>query len=80
MAFFQKNQQIQLSDGKMYLSVGTISVEGHEYVFLSPKDEDYFVVGEVKEVDGKQSFNVIKDEKIVQKIQDYYLEHQESLV
>lgn len=80
MSYFQKNQQVELSDGKMYLYIGTINCDGHEYDFLSPKDEDVFVIGEVEMEGDKHSFKIVKDEKTVQKIQDYYLEHPEALV
>jgi hypothetical protein len=76
---FKKNQQIQLSDGVNYLYIGTITVEGHNYHFLSPMDEDRYVMGELIEQDGKRSFAIVKDPKIAENVQKYYDEHPDCL-
>ena len=76
---FKKNQQIQLSDGVNYLYIGTIAVEGHNYHFLSPLNEDRYVMGELIEQDGKRSFAIVKDPKIVERVQKYYGEHPDCL-
>ena len=80
MQDFEKNQQVQLSDGKTYLYVNTISVDGHNYHFLSPMNEDSFVVGEVVQENGKKFFKLVQDKETVEKIQAHYTAHPDSLL
>lgn len=79
MQDFEKNQQIQLSDGKTYLYVNTISVNEHNYHFLSPVDEESFVVGEMVHENGKKFFKRIQDKETIAKIQAHYTAHPDSL-
>ena len=80
MQDFKKNQQVQLADGKTYLYIDTILMNGHSYHFLSPKDEDTFIVGEILNEDGKRFFKIIRDKDLIIKIQDHYRSYPESLL
>lgn len=80
MQDFEKNQQVQLSDGKFYLYINTVSMDGHNYHFLSPRDEDSFIVGEMVRENGKRFFKRIQDKETIAKIQAYYTAHPDSLL
>ncbi len=79
MSKLSKGDKLELADGKTYYCVAVAEIDGHEYDFLSPKGEDEFIVGEVKETDGKRSFKVIQDENVVKNIQKYFDEHPEEI-
>lgn len=80
MQDFERNEQVQLSDGKTYLYVNTISVDGRNYHFLSPVDEDSFIVGEMVHENSKKFFKRIQDKETIEKIQAYYAAHPDSLL
>lgn len=80
MQDFQKNQQVQLSDGKYYLYINTITMDGRNYHFLSPKDEDSFIIGEIVHDNDKKLFKIIQDRETIARIQNYYLSHPDALL
>lgn len=67
-----EGSQIELSDGKNYLCIFSLEMDGHDYSILSPRGEEKYILGEVVEEAGKRQFNIVEDKKIIQKIQDYY--------
>lgn len=80
MQDFKEGQQIQLADGKTYLYINTISMDGHNYHFLSPKNEDKFIIGEMVSENKKRFLKIIQDRNLLEKIQKYYQTHPEALV
>ena len=78
MKKLRKGELIELSNGITYVCIATMKVDEHDYCFISPKDEDKYFVGELVEKDGKQSFKIIEDERIFNKIQQYFNEHPET--
>ena len=80
MEDFKKNQQIQLADGKMYLYINTVPMDGHSYHFLSPLEEDKFIIAEMIKEDEKRFLKVIQDRSTIERIQEYYKAHPDSLL
>ena len=80
MQDFKEGQQIQLADGKTYLYINTISMDGHNYHLLSPKNEDKFIIGEMVSENKKRFFKIIQDQNLLEKIQKYYQTHPKALI
>ena len=72
MTKLKEGTGIELSDGKTYLCILSLEIDGHDYSILSPRGEEKYILGEVVEENGKRQFNIVEDEKIIQKVQDHY--------
>ena len=65
MTTFDLYDQITLANGKTYIYIGTVNVDGHEYHFFTEKaTKNKFILGKLEE-DGR--LTIIKDLSIIQK-------------
>lgn len=64
-------------NGQDHLVVGTITFDNHSYYFLSPVDDEKYLLCEVNSKNN--SLIIVQDPDKIAAVQEYYQAHPESL-